>query len=157
MVKAIILLIIVGIFVIFIIIMCVIKILKQLKENHQTNNQVNIQLEELKKNYLFNEIIKKINYNESIICNDNKCSICLQNYISNKSIICLTPCNHTFHFYCLKKYIIYENKNKCPLCNYDLLSNLTQDENFFNNVEIIPLDENENPNNENNEKEKISD
>ncbi len=110
MVKAIILLVIVGIFIIFIIIMCVIKILKQLKENHQTNNQVNIQLEELKKNYLFNEIIKKINYNETIICNDNKCSICLQNYINNKSIICLTPCNHTFHFYCLKKYIIMKIK-----------------------------------------------
>jgi hypothetical protein len=28
---------------------------------------------------------------------------------------------------------------------------------FLNNVEIIPLDKNENPNNENNEKEKFSD
>ena len=157
MLKAIILLIIVGIFVIFLLILCVIKILNQLKKNQQTNNQENLQLEELKKNYLFNKIIKKIKYNETIICNYKNCSICLQNYIFNKSKICLTPCNHSFHFYCLKKYIIYENKNKCPLCNFDLLSNLTQDDNFFMNVEIIPLDESDNPNKENSEKEKIND
>jgi hypothetical protein len=156
MLKAIILFVIFGVFILFLIIICILKITKQLKEKHQQEIQTKLeQIEELKKNYLFNKIIKTLQYDEKTICSETKCSICLLNYVFNKSKICLTPCNHVFHFYCLKKYIINENKKLCPLCNNDLLSTLKEEDNFYFNVQIIPLDENDNPNNEQNEIEQL--
>ena len=113
---------------------------------------------------LFNTKISKIKYSSNIIENANtSCSICLENFIENESMVTLTSCNHIFHYDCLKKW---SEKNtghfKCPNCNYDFLkleepiiiyvkkkreehANMNQNLNFNNNINFV-----ENINNRNN-------
>ena len=51
------------------------------------------------------------------------CTICLEELKINIDKVCLTPCNHVFHFKCVSDWL---NKNllelnlKCPNCNFDL-------------------------------------
>ena len=69
-------------------------------------------------------------------------SDCLEKFNKNISKICTTPCNHIFHFYCLKKYVFQFNNLNCPLCKKEYLK-----ENDFDlyGIRIIPLNENDNP------------
>ena len=54
--------------------------------------------------------------------NTNNCTICLENYIDQKSLICLTPCNHIFHYDCIKKWSLNNTGLfKCPNCNFDFM------------------------------------
>ena len=63
--------------------------------------------------------LKKYNVNETTAC-----SICLEEFVENKSLVSITPCLHIFHYNCLKNWLFSENSNcQCPYCNYDLLSN----------------------------------
>lgn len=69
-----------------------------------------------------NELSPKI-YNKNKTLNDcYSCTICMEDFIENKSIVSTTKCGHTFHHKCLKNLF---NKNlicpKCPNCNYLIL------------------------------------
>jgi len=117
------------------------------------NNTVNITIneEQKKKDNLkkINNLFEKNGYLKSKIYNyeyvnknevNNKCSICLEKFLINKSNISITPCHHIFHTDCLhrwlKKNIL---KTKCPNCNYNLLVNRNnRGKSFFscNNKEI---------------------
>ena len=48
---------------------------------------------------------------------DETCSICMEKYIKNDSVIQL-ECDHMFHKSCLKIWL--QNHNTCPVCRYDI-------------------------------------
>jgi hypothetical protein len=102
-----------------------------------------VQKDLLKKNYLFQKIMSCYIYNKNI---QNECVICLQKFIFNYSKICKTPCNHIFHFYCLKKFILSTKNIECPLCKYNFNKHLKKikDKELLK-IKIIPLNENDNP------------
>ena len=81
---------------------------------------------------LFNtELIPTI-YKKNKVTNDSyNCTICMENFVENKSIIVTTKCKHSFHQKCFK---IWAYKNimcpKCPNCNYLILG--PQDSAFQN-------------------------
>lgn len=59
-------------------------------------------------------------YNEKNVTNDcYNCTICMEKFIDNSSIIITTKCNHSFHEKCFKNWV-YKNiiSPKCPNCNY---------------------------------------
>jgi len=72
---------------------------------------------------LFNTILHPMKYYKNILGNEyTSCSICLEYFLDKISIIILTPCNHIFHFSCLKKWGEENIEHfKCPNCNYDFL------------------------------------
>ena len=89
------------------------------------------------------------------------CTICLEELKINIDKVCLTPCNHVFHFKCVSDWL---NKNllelnlKCPNCNFDL-STMIQNESIrnsddrtatSNDMNYIPNNDNQNLNNNNN-------
>ena len=115
----------------------------------------NVSKLELKKYYLFQKLMQFTYYKND---KEEICPICLEKFNKNISKICTTPCNHIFHFYCLKKYVFQFNNLKCPLCKKEYL----KDNNFnLYGIRVIPLNENDNPiyetkylkgNNKNNDK-----
>ena len=120
-----------------------IKIKKQI--NSINNNNENLsEIDSKKKNYIIKNKFKSFIYSKDFLF--NKCSICLLNFVENKSPIFMTPCGHLYHKYCLKKYFLTDVKNNtCPVCKFNFF-NLIKDEKFnFNKVKIISFNENENP------------
>ena len=77
------------------------------------------------------ELIPTKYYKKNIINDCYKCTICLEEFKENKSIIITTKCGHTFHFKCFKNWAL---KNilfpKCPNCNHPILEN--QNNNLIN-------------------------
>jgi hypothetical protein len=61
----------------------------------------------------------------------DNCTICMENFIENKSVIVTTKCNHSFHQKCFKNWA-YKNIicPKCPNCNNLILG--PQDSAFQN-------------------------
>ena len=52
----------------------------------------------------------------------NNCTICLEQFIEEQSIINLTPCHHIFHKECLHKWLCDNlDHPKCPNCNHILI------------------------------------
>ena len=49
---------------------------------------------------------------------DNKCLICIDDFIEEDNIV-KTKCCHLFHYDCLKKWLCYES-NKCPVCRIEI-------------------------------------
>ena len=101
-------------------------------ENRQNEENARIQKEEkIKKNkelikQLFENILTPKIFSKDIILNNcENCSICLDAFECDKSSVCITPCNHIFHYDCLKKWV---DDNvlapKCPNCNNNLINNL---------------------------------
>jgi hypothetical protein len=45
---------------------------------------------------------------------DDKCSICLMDFILNEKNICMTPCRHYFHLNCFKSMLEYDDR--CAMC-----------------------------------------
>ena len=88
-------------------------------ENHMDPQEKKRKLEKLFKTMLKKKkYLKKYNINETTAC-----SICLEEFVENKSIVCITPCMHIFHYDCLHNWLFTDNsKCQCPYCNYDLLS-----------------------------------
>lgn len=89
------------------------------------------QLEQLLKESMiqrnFNEDLGKFNLN---------CTICLDEY-TTKSIVCLTSCNHVFHYDCITAWLTKNLLNsKCPNCNFHLLPEL-QDPNNVTSSAIV--------------------
>ena len=107
--------------------------------------------EKKKKIYLFQNIIIPLKYNDEYEKFGNQCSICLEKY-GEKKKICLTECNHIFHFKCLRKFILESKFSLCPLCKFDLVKNLKEKNINFNNIIIneLSLDDEEEENPENN-------
>ena len=113
------------------------------------NNDINT----LKKHYLFQKILDCNTYSSD---EEEICPICIQKFNKQISKVCKTPCQHIFHFYCLKKYVFESNNNicfSCPLCKKEYL-----EENNINleGIRDIPLDENDNPIYENEKIENIN-
>lgn len=82
------------------------------------------QIENKKKiEMLFNTKLYPLKYTKKMLeFKNTSCSICLENFIEEKSIISLTPCEHIFHYHCLKKWAEENNEQfKCPNCNHDFM------------------------------------
>ena len=110
---------------------------------YRKNTNSKIQKDLLKKNYLFQKIMPIYIYNQN---NQNECVICLQKFIFNHSKICITPCKHIFHFYCLKKFILSTKNIECPLCKYNFNNDIKNiNEKELKKIKIVPLNENDNP------------
>ena len=115
--------------------------------NNQIINHLNRYENENKIKLLFINILYPMIYNKELLKDNNtNCSICLENYIDQKSIISFTPCNHIFHYDCLKNWS-FKNTGyfRCPNCNYDFMkenlqtintNNLQNNNNNINNINI---------------------
>ena len=133
---------------------------KKMREIIRIRNET-LQQEELKRKQeeeRINKILEKIlipkEFNEKEVTNDcTECTICIEKFVA-KCLICITPCKHSFHYECLKKYVETAKEKqkliiKCPLCNYDFLEEKNDEKKFNevnnnenntqqNNNEIIP-------------------
>ena len=67
---------------------------------------------------LVNRIIKIKNFNENDNLNEIECPICIEK-IKNK--YAEMPCGHIFKIKCIKKWLIYEFNNTCPICRYNIM------------------------------------
>jgi hypothetical protein len=108
-------------------------------------------LQMYKKYFLFQDLMKPLIYNEEKIKElkeKEACAICLQDFVINKSKICKTPCQHIFHFYCIKKYILSSEHCECPLCKFELLTDLDEDKLDVEHLDLSPINEEDNPANE---------
>ena len=115
-------------------------------ENQMLNlNSSNL---EIQINYLFQNIMIPEIYTEKFGKEEKSCTICLNKFNLNKSKIVLTQCHHFFHFYCLKKYLLEGKGKKCPNCNHDFFEIFSSIQIIPSKVKIVPLDEKDNPNNE---------
>ena len=93
--------------------------------NLENQNQIDQQEKKNKLEKLFKSKLKKKKYLKKYNINETTaCSICLEEFIENQSLVSITPCMHIFHYECLHNWLFMENSNcQCPYCNYDLLSN----------------------------------
>ena len=72
------------------------------------------------------EILTEEEFNQLEVVNvdnsnvDNECSICIDNFSEGQEVIKL-PCNHIFHFNCIKSHLRNYN-NKCPLCRGNVIN-----------------------------------
>jgi hypothetical protein len=119
---------------------------KRIRENqirtiYLITNTINNNYELKKKNLLENKIkyiikneIKKINFSQQKFNQNEICSICLGKY-DEKNDICITPCKHYFHFFCLYQYIIQSKDTSCPLCKFNYLNVLKGKNIDFNKME----------------------
>lgn len=70
---------------------------------------------------LFNEDLKKQKFCEKEDKEFTNCTICLEDYVSDSEIITLA-CKHTFHYICLRNWLLRVLLHpKCPNCNDNLL------------------------------------
>ena len=125
-------------------------------QNGQNNNNINnnqiLNLNssnlEVEVNYLFQNLMKPEIYTEKFGNEEKSCPICSNIFKLNKSKIVLTLCHHFFHFYCLKKYLLEGKGKKCLNCNHDFFETFNSIKLDSSKIKIIPLDEKDNPNNE---------
>jgi hypothetical protein len=99
-------------------------------EDAMLENQIKMEKNrELIKQLLKNILFPKI-FNKEIIVNDcENCSICLDAFEPEKSLVSITQCNHVFHYECIKEWIEKNVLNPlCPNCKYALLENLEKTE-----------------------------
>ena len=117
---------------------------------NQENQRLNLNYSnlEMQVNYLFQNNMKPEIYSEKFGKEEKECTICLNNLKLNKSKIVLTQCYHYFHFYCLKKYLLDGKGKRCPNCNSDFFETFNSIQLIPSKIKIIPLDERDNPNNE---------
>ena len=127
----------IGFLIIVIIIACIVRCYRN-KENAKlilvpVNNQktpknsleerINTNKKEMN-HLLETELIPTKYYKKNIINDCYKCTICLEEFKENQSIIITTKCGHSFHYKCFKNWAF---KNilfpKCPNCNHPILKN----------------------------------
>ena len=92
---------------------------------NEAGNRMNPEEKKKKLEKLFKEKLQKKKYLKKYNINESTaCSICLEEFIENESLVCITPCFHIFHYNCLHNWLYTDNSNcYCPYCHYDLLSN----------------------------------
>jgi cbb3-type cytochrome oxidase subunit 3 len=99
----------------------IINVLNHNELEHINENQAKIKMTKtLINNYLDNELKGKkfSSINDKKI---TKCTICIEDF-QDENIVSVTPCNHIFHFECIKKWMINDiNHIKCPLCNHQFI------------------------------------
>ena len=86
----------------------------------------------LKKYFIIHNILIKKIYDNEMIKNGDECCICLEKFVKNENDICLVPCNHLFHFSCIKNYIISSDDTYCPYCKFDFFSLIKQEKKDIN-------------------------
>ena len=68
----------------------------------------------------------------------NNCTICLDQFVEEQSMINITPCHHIFHKECLHKWLCDNLQHpKCPNCNHILIEiekEFKKDENISDNI-----------------------
>ena len=88
------------------------------------------------KYYLFQNDLKWIIYNDNLKKYNENCTICLENFILGKTKVCHTPCNHIFHFSCLRNYIFQSGDIHCPNCKFDFFSLINEKDIDFSSFQI---------------------
>ena len=115
-----------------------------------TNRIGNEILIQKKISYLFTKVLKQTFFSKENTNKYNICPVCLEKYTEG-SEICITPCNHCFHFICIRNYAIMTKNSSCPLCKFDYLSILDGKQIKYEDIEIITLKNNTNDFDKNNE------
>ena len=125
------------------------------QENNNINNynENNENLEEINKEKLDKLFTKKMAehlYKSEYNQYGGGCSICLENF-KKKDKVSVTPCNHVFHYKCIKDWLYKNVKNpKCPNCNKEVLVNDENDDKTkINENQIIKVNKKQNNNNNN--------
>ena len=100
--------------------------IQQENDNMVDFNENSENLEEINKNkldILFSKSMIEHLYKSEYNKYGGGCSICLENF-KKKSKVSKTPCNHVFHYKCIKDWLYKNAKNpKCPNCNKEVLNN----------------------------------
>ena len=94
---------------------------REINDDSIVSDQLN-ELDSLSNENLCQRRIEKClreTYNNSVIYINNNCNICKNNFIQDNDILIL-PCNHVFHFNCMKRYFL--NHNNCPIDNLLILN-----------------------------------
>ena len=82
-------------------------------ENEIKKKKINLSKKELKNEIFSDQLIQRYG---------NNCSICLEQFIKEKSEISITPCEHIFHMDCIIKWIESNGSNPyCPNCKYNFI------------------------------------
>jgi hypothetical protein len=89
--------------------------------------------------------LKPVLFTKNTSINDcNSCTICIDTFEIDKSQISITPCNHIFHYDCIKKWIEDNVLNpQCPNCKYNFFDN-------FVHSSVVQINNNANNNEQNN-------
>ena len=74
-------------------------------------------------NFLLEQILIPKSFDiKHILNNCTNCAICLETFIEGEKNICITPCHHTFHYNCIKKWAEKNKMNlNCPNCKQNLI------------------------------------
>lgn len=66
---------------------------------------------------LFHKCLLKNKLKERLLSEDldEECSICLE-YLSKDNKIITLECDHIYHSQCIKKWLLKDKENSCPLC-----------------------------------------
>ena len=129
------------------------RVIGMMNNMDELNNQIDPAEKKNKLEKLFKDKLKKRKYLKKLNINaTTACSICLEEFIENESIVCITPCIHIFHYNCLHDWLFTENSNcSCPYCNYNLLSKEPPQKRYINKnknkKDDIEKIDNEKPNN----------
>ncbi len=118
------------------VILCIRNLIRYKRERNNRINRINQEriLLEKKINYLFSHEIKPVSFAKEKLIEYEKCPICLETY-NNEKEICITPCKHYFHFYCLSKYIIESKAHLCPMCKFNFFSIFENKDINFDQIE----------------------
>lgn len=130
---------------------------KYMNENNNLDNEIIEKEKKIEKNKglikkLFEMNLQPKIFNKDIIINDcENCSICLEAFECAKSQVSITPCNHIFHYDCIKKWI-EDNvlSPQCPNCKFAFLENLLDSSVVNVKKKISENNNNDNINNKNN-------
>ena len=90
--------------------------------------------------------LKPVLFTKNTSINDCiSCTICIDDFEIGKSQISITPCNHIFHYECIKKWIEDNVLNpQCPNCKYNFFDN-------FVHSSVVKINNNNTNNNEQND------
>ena len=120
-------------------------LINTLNNNNNNNNVENDNISEennsksdslIIKYYLFQNDLKWIIYNDNLKKFNENCTICLENFILGKTKVSHTPCNHIFHFSCLRNYIFQSGDIHCPNCKFDFFSLINEKDIDFSSFQI---------------------
>ena len=99
----------------------------QQEEVASSGSEVNVEEENRKKieNLLKTELAPKKFIKKYGIKDGNTCTICIEDFKEKISKVSITPCQHVFHYKCLRNWLIKNVLNpKCPNCNYNLIKDV---------------------------------